>query len=225
MPRRQPRPRTRRSALSEYPPELLRALADAKELGIIGPAPLAEHIDHARQFGEILQNHLPDGGRLLDLGSGGGIPGLVVAALFPKFSLTLLEGRTEQAKRLEIARQELDVPQAPAVVGTRAEDAGRSPALRGAFDAVVARGFGPPATTAECGSPFLRVGGYLLVSEPPADAGRTPDRWPANGCRRLNLRIVEVVERPRAFVLLEQVNPCPTEFPRRVGVPRKRPLF
>jgi 16S rRNA (guanine527-N7)-methyltransferase len=106
--------------------------------------------------------------------------------------------------------------------------------LRGEFDAVVARSFGPPAVTAECAAPFLVVGGRLVVSEPPGDdrddegigaSAPTPPRWPAKGLARVGLVGEAAWTEPfhyRSFVL---ERPCPDEFPRRDGVPAKRPLF
>ncbi len=110
------------------------------------------------------------------------------------------------------------------VVSERAELAGRRPELRGRLDAVVARGFGPPAVTAECASPFLRVGGVLVVSEPP-DAAATLSRWPGAGCAALGLELVRVLDAPFSFAVLRQVEPCADRYPRRVGIPEKRPLF
>jgi len=68
------------------------------------------------------------------------------------------------------------------VIRSRAEVAGHDPALRFQFDLVTARGFGPPAVTAECAAGFLRVDGRLVVSEPPEDR---VSRWPSDGlaCR------------------------------------------
>lgn len=107
------------------------------------------------------------------------------------------------------------------VLTGRAEEAGRG-AGRGAYDVVVARSFGPPATTAECGAPFLAEGGRLIVAEPP---GGEPDRWPAEGLRLLGLEAAERMVEPSAYQVLIRIAPCPDRFPRRVGVPAKRPLF
>ena len=91
---------------------------------------------------------------------------------------------------------------------------------------MVARGFGPPPVTAECGAPFLRVGGTLVVSEPPrrTSAGRSA-RWPTEGVMALGLRPAGTWQRPFHYQALEQAEPCPDRYPRRVGVPAKRPLF
>jgi 16S rRNA (guanine527-N7)-methyltransferase len=107
-------------------------------------------------------------------------------------------------------------------VHARAEEAGHRPVLRGSMDLVVARSFGPPAVTAECASPFLRVGGWLVVSEPPS---APQDRWPDGGLAELGLRNGGAVHSDRSFKTLVQDRPCPDRYARRNGVPAKRPLF
>ena len=109
-----------------------------------------------------------------------------------------------------------------ALVG-RAEEVGRDLAHRGRYDLVVARGFGPPAVTAECGAPRVCVGGRLVVTEPP---GGDPGRWPAEPLASLGLRLQAVeLHQQAAVAVLEQVEPAPSTYPRRVGIPTKRPLF
>jgi 16S rRNA (guanine527-N7)-methyltransferase len=102
------------------------------------------------------------------------------------------------------------------VVCRPAEVFGRDPAHRGAFDAVVARAFGPPAMVAECGAPLLRLGGQLVVSEPP-DGGW--GRWPADGMAELGLR--QDAGPPPHLASFTLVEACPERFPRR----RLRPLL
>ena len=109
------------------------------------------------------------------------------------------------------------------VLEARAEAAGRDPELRESFPLVVARGFGPPAVTAECASPLVRVGGRLSVSEPP---GGDAARWPADHWRVLGLRLVETqVLGEASFVMLEKVEGLEARWPRRVGKPAQRPLW
>lgn len=159
--------------------------------------------------------------RLLDLGSGGGIPGLVAAALLPETGCTLLDGRDERARLLARYVEELGWSERVAVVAARAELAGHGP-LRGQFDAVVARGFGAPAVTAECGAAFLRLGGALVVSDPPEGAG---DRWPIEGLRRVGLQPLPLPCQRWALSCFMLDTPVADRYPRRVGIPAKRPLF
>ena len=105
----------------------------------------------------------------------------------------------------------------------RAEDAARDDRQRGRYPLVVARAFGPPAVTAECGVGFLSPGGRLAVSEPP---GGDPDRWPREGLARLGLQGPEVLAGSGASVaVLRLADPAEPRWPRRAGVPARRPLW
>jgi 16S rRNA (guanine527-N7)-methyltransferase len=152
------------------------------------------------------------------------VPGLVLAAeVWPAARFTLLDASQRRCTYLELCVADLALTGRVTVVWGRAEDAGRDDALRGAADVVVARSFGPPAATAECAAPLLRTGGRLVVSEPP---GSTGERWDPAGLDLLGL-VVEattVVERA-TFSVLRQASPCPATYPRRPGVPTRRPLF
>ena len=109
------------------------------------------------------------------------------------------------------------------VLAERAEAAGRDPDRRESFPLVVARGFGPPAVTAECAAPLVQVGGRLSVSEPP---GGDSSRWPAEQLATLGLRMVETrVVGEASFVMLEKVEASDARWPRRVGKPGQRPLW
>jgi 16S rRNA (guanine527-N7)-methyltransferase len=197
-------------------------LERSRELGFLGPGPVAGHIDHARGFAGGV-DAAP--GRILDLGSGGGVPGLVLAEFWPAADVTLLDAGERRCAFLTEAVHDLGWSSRASVVRGRAEEAGHRSDLRGSFDLVVARGFGPPAVTAECGAPFLRVGGRLVVSEPPAGSTDNAERWPETGITVLGLTPLREWREPfhyQAFVL---GRPCPERYPRRVGVPAKRPLF
>jgi 16S rRNA (guanine527-N7)-methyltransferase len=196
---------------------LLAQLEVARHRGFLGPGPVESHIDHARAFLIALEH---TSGTVIDLGSGGGVPGLVLAVARPDLRLVLVEARAKRCRFLEAAAGALGV--AADVVEGRAEMIGRS-TRRGTADAVVARSFGLPATTAECASPLLLVGGRLVVSEPPPPA--QPDRWPAAGLRLLGLEVAERVEEATTVQVLEQRIGCPDGYPRRDGLPAKRPLF
>ncbi|HEX4866714.1 MAG TPA: RsmG family class I SAM-dependent methyltransferase [Acidimicrobiales bacterium] len=192
-------------------------LERSRALGFLGPGAIAEQRRHAEAF----QALLPDDPALaVDLGSGGGLPGLVLAAALPRTRWVLLDAMTKRTAFLEGVVLELGWQERVEVVTGRAEDLAR--ARRATVDVVVARGFGPPAVTAECGAPLLRAGGVLVVSEPP---GSTGERWPAAGLAELGLALDTVVAGPPAFARLLAATPCPQRYPRRTGVPAKRPLF
>lgn len=195
---------------------LLPVLEDARNLGLVGPGPLLPHLDHALGFG-------PAAGACLDLGSGAGLPGLPLAVAWPDSRWTLVDAGVRRAEFLERAVRALGVEERVTVVEGRAEVLARRDGLRGCFDLVVARGFGPPAVTAECGAGFLAVGGRMVVSEPP---GGRPARWPADGLAVLGLEVGETREVSGAtYQVLRRRGACPDRYPRRVGIPAKRPLF
>ena len=216
-----------------YPASLLQALQRAQELGFIGEGPLEDHIAHAAGFAEaaIASGHgLP--GRILDLGSGGGLPGLVLAHLWPAAAIVLLDSMERRTKLLAQAVAASGLQPRVEVIRERAEVAGRNVRLRGSFELVVARSFGPPPVAAECGAPFLQAGGLLVVSEPPPspDTGevtrpKQPERWPDAALEQLGLRPLRRAEDRFGYQLLVQEQPCPARFPRRTGVPAKRPLY
>jgi 16S rRNA (guanine527-N7)-methyltransferase len=147
----------------------------------------------------------------------------VLAVRWPATRVVLLDARAARTSFLTEAVAELGIGGRVEVRTGRAEELGRDPALRTSFDAVVARSFGPPAVTAECGAPFLRVGGLLVVAEPP---GGDPARWPAVGLAGLGLvdaGLVTVGEATARRLRVESA--CGDGFPRANGVPAGRPLF
>ncbi|MBO0692548.1 MAG: class I SAM-dependent methyltransferase [Acidimicrobiaceae bacterium] len=197
--------------------ELRAVLGRAQELGFLGPGALDPQIDRSLAF--TAATAPPESA--LDLGSGGGIPGLVLALAWPASRWVLLDGSLRRCQFLREAVGALRLDARVEVVASRAEEAGRGP-LRGSRDLVVARGFGPAAVTAECAAPLLKLGGHLVVAEPP---GGAPKRWPAQSLAALGLEVGPALTEPVALQVLKQIALCPDRFPRRVGIPAKRPLF
>ena len=207
--------------------QLLEVLGRSRSLGFLGPGSVRVHIEHALGFAAGVEE---PPARFLDLGSGGGVPGLVLASHWVDAEAVLLDARERRCAFLLEVVQHLGIADRVGVECARAEEAGRRDGLRGAFDLVVARGFGRPAVTAECGAPFLRVGGTLAVSEPPPDAGSevvddAAERWPPDQVARLGLAPTSAWAESYRYQGLRQMEPCPPRFPRRPGVPTKRPLF
>lgn len=198
---------------------LERALEESRDRGFLGPGLLAAQIEHARGFASTLER-TPES--FLDLGSGGGVPGLVLASVWPDVRATLLDSMVRRARFLEEATTRLGIADRVSVVCARAEEAARRRDMRERFEVVTARSFGPPAVTAECGVGFLVAGGRMVVSEPPEDdAGR----WPEQGLAELGLSVWARPMESRRFVVLERSGELDERFPRRVGVPGRRPLW
>jgi 16S rRNA (guanine527-N7)-methyltransferase len=188
-------------------------LAESARLGFLGPGSMEPAVLHAAGFLPCLR----PAASVLDLGAGGGLPGLVLAALTPDTEWVLLDASQRRTDFLRRAVGRLGWGGRVRVVTGRAEAVVDALGWRGAFDAVVSRGFGPPATTAECAAGLLRLGGQLVVSEPPeADDGR----WPADGLARLGLRRDHLDT--FLYASFTPVDPCPASLPRRRLRP---PLF
>ncbi len=202
-------------------PRLERVLARAHELGFLGPGPVGRYVSHALELNTGVPSEARRG---VDLGSGGGVPGLVIAEARPGFSLVLVEVGRRRCRFLREAIDELGLADRVEVVEDRAEAAARRPALREQFDVVVARSFSQPAVTAECAVGFLRVGGRLVVSEPPEEAA-AGGRWPADGLETLGLGPMVRTGGPGASFVWSEKHRADGRWPRRVGIPAKRPLW
>lgn len=198
---------------------LAAVLEDSRGFGFLGPGPLAPQIEHARGFASRVER-APES--FLDLGAGGGLPGLVLATRWPQATGVLLDAMARRTEFLREACERLGLGERIRVVCARAEDAARDPALRANLDLVVARSFGSPAVTAECAAGFLAPDGALIVSEPPDDA---PQRWPAAGLGILGLTLEQAPRPGSRYVVIRRTGAVDERYPRRTGIPRKRPLW
>lgn len=201
-------------------------LRRSAEQGFLGSMPIEEQIDHALGFAVTVERTL--GGqpsRAADLGTGGGIPGLVLHSCWPECRLVLMDGNLRRTEFLADIVRRWNGPGTLEVVRGRAEELARDVRYRHRFDVVTARSFGPPAVTAECGGPLLDMGGIMVVSEPP---GRSdPRRWPIEGLAEVGLTpgSRDRLDDRFGYQVLVKSAGTPERYPRRVGVPTKRPLF
>ena len=207
-------------------------LVAAAGLGFLGTMPMSGQIEHSLGYAWVLEAEL--GGApvsVLDLGSGGGLPGLVLIACWPESHFTLLEANERRSRFLEDAVSALGAAGRAQVACGRAESLARQPVLREHFAAVTARSFGRPAVTAECAAPFLAVGGRLVSEPPPSpNEGEPPgsggDRWPAQKLEELGLAPGQVVRIGGfGYQVLSKVIGSKERYPRGVSVPTRRPLF
>lgn len=169
----------------------------------------------ARQVGD------PGEARCLDLGIGGGLPGLVMAACWPGTRWVFVDRRPRSEAFVSWAIGLLGIGARTVFRRGDAAELAREPDLAGSFDLVVARAFGPPALTAECATGFLTLGGRLAVSEPTAG---DPARWPAEALARLGLAVRRTGAAPRYTELLKSA-PHEPRFPRRTAAMQREPLY
>jgi 16S rRNA (guanine527-N7)-methyltransferase len=205
--------------------QLTELLEEARQRGFLGPGPVDPHLDHARAFA-VAAGAAPS--RAVDLGAGGGLPGIVLAAEFwPDTQWVFVDAQLKRTAFLRDAVEDLGLDARVQVVTERAEVVGQDPVHRGQYDLVVSRSFGKPSVTIECAAPLLRVGGAFVVSEPPATS--VEDRWPTAGIAQVGCAPAEALvvgsDPGYHFARITQAVPTADRYPRRVGIPAKRPLF
>jgi 16S rRNA (guanine527-N7)-methyltransferase len=193
-------------------------LQDAQQIGAISPGGLDEKFVQATGY----FSDLPDtvDADVVDLGSGGGLPALPLALAYPGTRWVLVEAWERRAALLRRFVRTLRLGSRVEVLAQRAELAGRGP-RRECADLVTARSFGPAAVTLECAAPLLRVGGEVRVS-----VRQDEPEWPADVLGRLGFGApVQWTHVGAAYRRCTLTSPCPETFPRRPGVPERRPLF
>ncbi len=169
-----------------------------------------------------------DGGRILDVGSGAGFPGLSLKIAFPGLRVALLESVGKKAAFLRAVVDILGLHDTEVLHG-RAEDLAHRPELREAFDAVLARGLAAMPVLAELTLPFARTGGVVVAQKKgdvAAELDEAAEAVRLLGGGPLDVRWLRMPGLPdeRALVSSPKVAPTPDQYPRRPGMPRKRPL-
>ena len=176
----------------------------------------------------VIRREQPSPARLVDVGAGGGFPGVVLKIAMPDTAVVLVEATRKKAAFLSWVVDDLGL-EGVEVVAARAEDAARASGLRGAFDVATARALGPLPVVLELTLPFCRLGGLVVA---PRGISADADAEGARGAARLLGGRVHDVEAPDALdernstriVVVDKVAPTPDKYPRRVGMPRKNPL-
>jgi 16S rRNA (guanine527-N7)-methyltransferase len=184
-------------------------------------APAAELIDDSL----VLLNFLGDAGRLADVGSGGGLPGLALKLARPDLHVTLVESDQGKAAFLVQAAAGLLLKDVE-VIGRPAEEVGRDPRYRESFDVAVARALAPMPVLAELCLPLVRVGGRLLAQKTEKEevSGAIHAIEVLGGSLHSIAAARSQARTEGTVVVVRKVSATPAEFPRRPGVPRRRPL-
>jgi 16S rRNA (guanine527-N7)-methyltransferase len=165
---------------------------------------------------------------LLDLGSGAGFPGLVLKIWRPELELILVDAVQKKVHFLQEVIQQLKL-QNVAAVHSRAEDLGRNRAWREKHDAVVARAVASLNVLVEYGLPLVRRGGFFYAYKGPdcreeIQEARTAISLLGGKLREVYRYSLPVGKERRTLVVVEKINNTPSIYPRRSGIPEKRPL-
>ncbi len=170
-----------------------------------------------------------DGGkRLLDVGTGAGFPGIPLKITVPEMEVVLMDSLNKRVTFLNRIIKELGLSGITAV-HRRAEDAGRRENYRESFDMVVSRAVARLSVLLEICIPFLKVGGTFVaykgpkVGEELEEAGNALKIMNARVMRREEVALPGLDEQ-RTLVFIEKRGPTPEKYPRKAGMPEKRPL-
>lgn len=164
---------------------------------------------------------------LIDIGSGAGFPGIPLKIALPQLSVTLLEATGKKVAFLEQIISTLNLHDIRAIQ-SRAEDLGRDPKHRELYDVAVARAVAELAVLSEYALPFVRVGGIFIAQKSKAveaETGRAEHAFATLGGRLREIISVRLPElEARHLVVIEKISPTPKDYPRRAGVPERKPL-
>ncbi len=167
-------------------------------------------------------------GRFLDVGAGAGFPGMPLKIAFPGIRLTLVESTAKKTAFLSHLKEVLEYPDVEVRTG-RAEELAHDPALRESFDVVLSRAVARLNVLAELALPFCRTGGIFVAHKAASVEAEVQEAHRAVetvGGRVKEIRDVNMpgLGGPRSLVVLEKLVATPAQYPRRPGIPAKRPL-
>jgi 16S rRNA (guanine527-N7)-methyltransferase len=167
-------------------------------------------------------------GRMVDVGTGAGFPGLVLKIVRPGIELTLVESVEKKAGFCRTAVEELGL-EGVTVLTERAETLGQDPAHRETYDWAVARAVAAMPVLAEYLLPLVRVGGHVLAMK--GAGGLEETEGAAGAVEMLGGRLkaqrefrLPGVQESHTLLVLEKFRGTPAKYPRRAGIPAKRPL-
>ncbi len=173
----------------------------------------------------VLLDHLGDAKRLVDVGSGGGLPGLPLKIARPELAVTLVEVDSGKAAFLVQACARLGLVDVE-VVARRAEEVGHDARYRESFDVAVARALAPLPVLVELCLPLVRMGGNLLAQK--TDKEEVPAAQRAiellGGALQSVSPAPSTARATGTIVVIAKVGPTPSRYPRRSGVPARKPL-
>jgi 16S rRNA (guanine527-N7)-methyltransferase len=165
---------------------------------------------------------------IVDIGTGAGFPGLPLKILFPQPRLVLIEPTAKKTVFLQHIVHKLELANVE-VLNSRAEEAAHWPLYREQFALVLSRAVALLPTLVELTLPFCRIGGRFIAQkkgEVEQEANRAKEAIAVLGGKLRQLRRIELEEfsDPRYLVIIDKICPTPDRYPRRAGLPKRRPI-
>ena len=166
--------------------------------------------------------------RLIDIGTGAGFPGIPLKIVYPDIRLALLEATGKKTAFLSHLVSLLGLEDV-AVINSRAEDAAHDPALRESFDMAAARAVAPLSALVELALPFCCTGGFFIAQKKGDIKAEVAGAQKAVSVLGGTLEEMKQVMLPgleddRQLIVIRKIRPSPPRYPRRPGIPLKRPI-
>jgi 16S rRNA (guanine527-N7)-methyltransferase len=197
--------------------------------GLIGSAEERDIVKHFLDSLALLSIiRLEKGALIIDIGTGAGLPGIVLKIIRPDLVLTLVESSVKRGHLVEYFLANLKLKDVKVLIG-RAEVLGHKSYLRERFDFAVARAVAKLPTLCELALPFVKVGGVFIAYKGVGvklelEGGEIASRMLGGDIEELRPVMLPFQGVERCFVMVRKRKPTPEIYPRRVGIPVKRPL-
>ena len=175
----------------------------------------------------LSRDYVFDGVKIMDLGTGGGFPGIPLKILYPEIQLTLVDSVRKKLNFIDLAAKQLNLH--VELVHERAENLGKNKKYREKYDIVISRAVANMQVLVELCLPLVKVGGLMISSKGPRYAEElksTENALNILGSQVKTIKdcIIPFAELERHIIVIEKEKVTPAIYPRKPGMPNKNPL-
>ncbi|MEA2087574.1 MAG: 16S rRNA (guanine(527)-N(7))-methyltransferase RsmG [Candidatus Caldatribacteriota bacterium] len=179
---------------------------------------------------EVMDKYVDiEGISIIDVGTGAGFPGIPIKIVYPSISLSLLEARKKKTIFLEKIVEEMNFQQVEILNG-RAEVFGKCPDHREKYDIVLSRAVALLSTLSEYCLPLVRVGGFFIAQKGRSykeEINKALRTIPLLGGELIGVENIQIpfINQERHLLVIKKIKDTPSKYPRKEGLPQKRPLY
>jgi 16S rRNA (guanine527-N7)-methyltransferase len=175
----------------------------------------------------LSKDYVKEGIKVLDLGTGGGFPGIPLKILYPEIQITLVDSVGKKLKFIDDAARNLGIK--VELVHERAEILGKNKKYREKYDIVISRAVANMQTLSELCLPLVKVDGLMIASKGPKyneelDAAKNAMKILGGQVKSIEDCTIPIAELERHVIIIEKTNATPAAYPRKPGMPNKNPL-